>query len=160
MYELNNAPATSHRSSDKFLANPVESPSSVGLPFEVSSFDPCMYFTFRKSGRPLGWSPDKLTTFRVAANPIHTRRRGLSGGAFWEIEGPGKALCARRHGTGPGEGFLCDVDPGGLYEEPEVITNLPRVVGRTEKPLVDGLRQIAPAQVERIALGRHGFPTR
>ena len=34
------------------------------------------------------------------------------------MEGPGRFLGTRGHGIGPGGGFLCDVDPGGLNEPP------------------------------------------
>ena len=45
--------------------------------------------------------------------------------AIREIAGPGKVLCARGNGTGPGQAILCDVGPGGLYEEPETPSYLP-----------------------------------
>ena len=43
-YGLNDAPAAFHRSLRKYLENSVESLPCVGLRFEVSSFDPRLYF--------------------------------------------------------------------------------------------------------------------
>ena len=76
------------------------------------------------------------------------------------IEYPGKVLRPCGHGIGPGEGFLCDDDPGGLYEEPEIFTSLPCGFGRTEESPADGLHQSAPVPVGLVALGRHGISTR
>ena len=40
--------------------------------------------------------------------------------------------------TGPGGGFLCDGDPGGLYEEPETPPHLYGNAGRPQESPVGG----------------------
>ena len=69
---------------------------------------------------------------------------GVCGGAIRKNGSPGGVVCSPGHGAGPGEGFLCDVDPGGLYEEHETTSHAPFVLGWPKGTLVDGSHQIAP----------------
>ena len=76
--------------------------------------------------------------------------RGVANSARWQRSG---LFCKNqvglfvRVGMELAEETRADVDPGGLAEEPEIITHVTRVVGRSEVTLVDGLHQIASIQV-------------
>ena len=51
---LNDAPDDFHRSPRKYLRHSVDSLLRVGLRLRVSSFDPRVYFVFRKQGGAVG----------------------------------------------------------------------------------------------------------
>ena len=53
-YGLNDAPAAFRRPLRKYLVNSVHSLSTVGLRFEVSSFDRWLHFVYRKLGSAVG----------------------------------------------------------------------------------------------------------
>ena len=53
-YGLNDAAVAFRRPLFGYLANSAESFSGVGLRFEASSFDPRLFFVFRKSGGRVG----------------------------------------------------------------------------------------------------------
>ena len=79
------------------------------------------------------------------------------GKEVWQVEGSGEVLCARGYGIGPGARFLCDVDQGGLYEEPKISFHVPGILGRPEGAVVVGRDQDASEQVGGVALGCRGF---
>ena len=79
-------------------------------------------------GRPSGRSPRISMIFWDVANLICYRRHGFFRGNDLGNWRPRKGTLRRRgwaHGIGSAEGFLCAVDPEGLYEEPEVSSHLP-----------------------------------
>ena len=78
-YGLDAARVPSHRPFRKYLASLAESLPSVGLRFEVSSFGPCLFFIFRKSGVAVG-----AVTRHVDDMLLYARR--FSGERFGEFE--------------------------------------------------------------------------
>ena len=131
--------AAFHMSLRKYLVNAAESPPSARLRLDVSSFDPCMYFIYRKSRKAAGVISTHTEDILWRDEPdLSLEERGFLEKRFGELR-PREGLLYARHGLGPGEGFLCDAEPGVLYEEPEVITITPRSVGRAKGTLVDGL---------------------
>ena len=140
-YGLNGAPVAFHRPLCKFLANFAESLSRVGLLFEVSWFDPRMYFVYRGLGSAVGVLATHVDDI------LGCGETDIFGDEIWETVSPGGVARTRGHGTGPGEGFLCGVRPDGLYEEHGIIARAPLAMGRPTGTRVDELHQIAPVQV-------------
>ena len=53
MADVDDAPATFHRSLKRYLMNTDDSLKAVGPRLEASKFDPCLFFAFRGSGPAL-----------------------------------------------------------------------------------------------------------
>ena len=80
-YGLNDAPAATRRSPQKYLANSELSLAKEGSQDRASSFDPSTYFGFRKAAGQLAPSPRKLATSRGAVNRMSLSRTQISSGA-------------------------------------------------------------------------------
>ena len=118
-YGLNDAPVAVHRPLRKYSVNSAESLPSAGLRFEASSFDPRLFYVFRKSGEAIG--------------AIATRIDGILGRGVPDLFLKARRLPENESGNwGSGESPVhvdmelaqekdspCDVDPGELYGEPE-----------------------------------------
>ena len=63
-----------------YLVNSMRSPSAVGLRFEVSSFDPRLYFVFRTSGGAVGAIGTHIDDILSCGEADLSHRAG----AFWE----------------------------------------------------------------------------
>ena len=119
----------------KNLVNSVESPSRAGLRFEVSSFGPRLFYISRKSGGTVGAIAAHIADILGCGEPdLSLKARCVSEKRFGKLRPQGN----RGHGNSPGEGFLCDVDPGGPYEELETHYHLPEAAGRPEGTPVVG----------------------
>ena len=105
-YGLNDAPAAAHGPLRKYLVNSAELLPSVGLRFEVSSFDPFMYFVYRKSGPAVGVIATHIGDFSGCGEPDSLLKVRVFRKRDSEIESPGGVDCARGRGPGPLEGFL------------------------------------------------------
>ena len=53
-YGLNNAPLASQRSLKRYLVNEIDSLKAVDLRLEASTFGPCLFFVYRRSGLAVG----------------------------------------------------------------------------------------------------------
>ena len=62
-YGLNDAPVAFHRTLQKYLPNAPLSIELAGLEFQVSSFDPRLYFVRQKMVKPRARSPPILMIF-------------------------------------------------------------------------------------------------
>ena len=53
-YGLNDAPVAFHRSLKRYLVDANDSLKAVDLRVETSTFDPCLFFVFQRSGKAVG----------------------------------------------------------------------------------------------------------
>ena len=62
----------------KYLFNSADLPVKVGLRFEVSPYDPCLYFVFGKTGGAVGaFTTHTLAIFWLSVGPILRPTRGI-----------------------------------------------------------------------------------
>ena len=121
----NGAPVAFRRSSREYVVNSVSSLPTVGPRFEVSSLDPCLYFVYRNTGSAVGVLTAQMDAILGCGECDLLAKGERFGGMFWGNGSPRGVVCTRGRASGPGKGFLCDVGPGGLHEEREIITHVP-----------------------------------
>ena len=115
-YGRNDALAAFRNSLRRYLLGPDCSSARVGLKFQVSSFDPYLYFALRRSAGAVGALTTHLHDILGCGGPgISLRVREKCGAPLCGAEGSGTVLRTRGNGSAPGQRFLCSVDPGRLY---------------------------------------------
>ena len=149
----------------RYLVNSVGPPPAVSHRLEASPSDPRLSFhTVNRAGL-LAPSPsvmeicDKsggavVTYFGLRRTRFVVKGTALFGKAIRQVGGPGGVLCARGHGKGPSERFLCDADPGGLYEEREFPPHVPGAAAGSGA-VGDVRGRAAPVRIGRAVLGCH-----
>ena len=144
MYGLNNASVALHRALRKYLVQSAsdlrrrpESASDLRRRRVTRTF---ISFFVNRAGQLAPW-PHILAIFCVFGNwadqsPL--KGRCFFGKKVWQDGGSGEDFRARGHGSSPGERFLGDADPGGLYAKPEVSSHIPAIAGRPERAVAGG----------------------
>ena len=132
------SPVAFRRPLQQYLANSVESLPGVGPRLEAPSFDPHLSFVFRESGGTVSAITMHIDDILDCGEPdMMLKAQCFSEKRFGKLESR-RSPARTWHGSGPGERFLGDGSPGGLYEQPQIAPHAPGVAGRPEGAVVVG----------------------
>ena len=132
----------------------------VGLGFEMSTFGPRPPLVFRKSRGAVRAIAAHIDDISGCGEPdLLSGVRSSLEERFGKLKVQDKFFRARGHGSGPGGRLPNGVNPGGLREESEIPSYVPKTARRLEGTLTVGRDQGVPVCVGRALLGCHGFLT-
>ena len=154
-YRLHGAPAASHRSFHKNLVNSAKSLSSVGLRRDVSSFDPFMYFAYRKSGSAVGVLANHIDDILGCGVPdLLVEARGFLDKRFGEMEAEEESFVHAGMELGQEKDFSATSTHADFTKNLKLLPTSPELWAGRKEPLSMGyikLRQRKSGKLRWVA---------